>query len=187
MLKLIAILSVLVSTMSMAETLPVDEAIAGLRAKADHLEMLKTLLQNSKCSVSAGGASIALDAGALRDNGIVIAITDTLPGNYLAFSQAPKPHMLKNVVAYTFKRPVNRVMIVSASLVAKPGATEFTHLKVKVAEPEMQKDVLDPETLKPTLGYAQYPLAIPLTGVKGGHTSQALKLKNGGTFQVVCK
>ncbi len=187
MLKFVAVLSLLASTVSMADRLAVDDAIEELRAKANHLEQLKTLFSTAKCAVEIGTNRIALTPNTLMDNGAILGVTDTIPGTYLSFSQAPKPHHLKNVIQHAHLRAVNRVYIISSSLAAEPGATEYTHLRVKVAEPELQKDVLDPVTMKPSLIYGQYPMAIALDKVRGGHTTKEITFKGGGSFRVVCQ
>jgi len=186
MLKFITVMCLLASTVSMAERLPVDDVIDGLRGKASHLEMLKGLFQATTCTVEMPNNQVTLQAGALRDNAIVIAVTESSKGNYLAYSSAPKAHMLQNIMEWTFKHQVKRPMIVSSSLVAAPGSDKHTHLRVKVVELFLQKDILDPVTMKPTLQYEPIAFAIPLEQLKGA-TTKAQNLPNGGTAQVTCK
>lgn len=119
---------------SFAANYPVDEAIGELRAKADYLELMKKTLETEKCSVQVGTNRVALTAGALRSQGLVMAIAKTNPGNYYAFDQAPKPQLLEQVIAMTFRQ--RGALIISARLLAKPGDATYTGLGVVVNKPK---------------------------------------------------
>jgi len=184
--KLITVMSLLASSL-FAARMPVDDVIEGLRTKASHLEQLKALFQATTCTVEVPNNQVTLQAGALRDNAIVISISESLKGNYLAYSSAPKAHQLKNIMEMTVKHQVKRPMIISSSLQSATGELPFTHLLVKVVEIQMSKDILDPATLKPTAIYTPVGFSIPLELVKKGVKSASKELPNGGSVTVNCK
>ncbi len=187
MFKLASLISMILSTLCLAEGLPVDQEIQELRAKAAHLETLKELFQAARCKAVIGQNEVALSAGALRGNGLIMGVTDSMPGQYVgAFHSAPKPEHLKNVLISIALKPMNRVFIVSSSLESANG-TEFTHLAVKLAEPVLSKDILDPQTHKPTYVYQTTYLSLSLDTVKKGGATKVASLAKGGSFQVVCQ
>ena len=163
---------------SYAERLPVDDAIDGLRAKAVHLEKMKTLLQKNNCVANFGPHKYPLTAGAMRDNGIIMAISDSLPGQYLGFSKAPKPEMLKQIVGMTHRKNVNRVFILSSSLRAAPDAEDYTHLYVALAQPINEKG------FGPMYDKSEF--TIPLDVIEKGVQTKERAVRDGGSFSVTC-
>lgn len=173
-------MGLVMSMASYAERLPVDDAIDGLRAKANHLEKMKTLLQKNKCVANFGPHKYPLTANAMADNALIVAITDSIPGATLSYSAAPKPQLLKNIVQYTHRQAVNRVFILSASLIARPGAEDYTHLKVTLAEPMQVKE------MENGFMYDKVEGAISLDSIEKGVQTRELTMKNGGSLSVTC-
>lgn len=94
-------LSLFVATSVFGATYPVDQDIDALRAKAQYLEDLKDLLEGAQCSITLDSNTVALVPGALRSEGLVMAVGPGFPGNYLAYHKAPKPEQLRAVINYT--------------------------------------------------------------------------------------
>lgn len=115
---------------------PVDEEIAALKAKAEYLEALKGIFAENRCVVSFDGNEVALSAGALRSEGLVMAIGRNFPGQYLAYHRAPKPEMLARVVSHTLLRGEagEGAVIVGSRLTEVPGRGDRI-LGLFVAEP----------------------------------------------------
>ncbi len=184
MIKLSSLAAVFLCVGAMAEAprLPVDEVIEGHLAKARHLTLLKELFTKTNCEVHVSNNHVGIAAGALRSEGIVMAITETSPGNYFAFHQAPKPQFLKNVVESVVHKPVKNPQIVSSSLVASQGASDYTHLKVTVAEPV---EVKGAENL---YMYESVTVGMSLSAMaKGEVQSKEVKTKSGAIVSAICK
>ncbi len=92
----------LLATISLATQYPVDEDIKSLRDKANYLETLKKVLESNKCSISIGKNIVTLTPGALRSEGLVMAVGENFPGNYLGYHKAPQPEKLEASVELTF-------------------------------------------------------------------------------------
>lgn len=178
--KTFVLLTGLVMSMaSYAERLPVDDAIDGLRAEATHLEIMKDLLTKNRCTVHLGPHQFVLTAGAMRGSGIVMGVADSIPGQYLAFHQAPKAQLLHQVISVTHQRAINRAFIISSSLKAKPGAETYTHLYVVLAQPLYNKHLDGTD-------YVKVAIHIPLDAIEKGVESKELTVQNGGSFKVAC-
>ena len=156
----------------MAATYPVDEEIAELRSKADYLETLKNTLESNHCTIQLDSNVVALVPGALRSEGLVMAVSPGMAGNYLAYHQAPKPEHLKNIIEYTLLKEGagDRASIVTAHLGLKSDGT-FGGLVVVVNEPV---NVQEGEEF---WMYKKTPLKLPfntegkLAGQSGGTTA----------------
>jgi len=139
MKKLLVLLAGTVLSLSaFAAQYPVDQDIADLRAKADYLEALKNTVEKNRCTVQVGTNRVALSAGALRSNGLVMAIADGMPGNYLAYHQAPKPEFLSNVINFTVGHAgaSKGAAIVTAQLGYAAGGGAAKGVLVTINEPE---------------------------------------------------
>ena len=117
----------------LAGSLPVDEEIAALRSKADYLETLKNTLGANACTIQLDANTVPLAAGALRSEGLVMAVAPGMPGNYLAFYLEPKPELLKNIVKYSGAG--DGASIVTAQLGRKADGS-FSELVVTINEPK---------------------------------------------------
>jgi hypothetical protein len=128
MLKSLLISAVCLASVSVfADRYPVDDVIDGLRFKASHLEQLKEFFLKNSCSVTVNGNKVNLGAGALRDEALVIGISPENPGNYAAFSKAPKPEFLARVMNSLEPR------VVAAQLVFDEN-DKAAGLQIKVAK-----------------------------------------------------
>lgn len=177
--QLVVFTGLVMSMASYAGRLPVDDAIDGLRAKAEHLEIMKTMLTKNHCVAHYGTHQYPLAAASMRGNGLIVAISDSVPGQYLAFGEAPKAQLLKQIVTFTHRKNVNRVFILSSSLKAKPGAETYTHLNVALAEPVYNKDMDGTD-------YVKVAVNVPLAGLEKGYESKELGFANGGGLRVTC-
>jgi len=130
----------LLSLSAVAANLPVDDEIAILRNKADYLEKMKTLLEKNDCRITIGTNTVALVAGALRSEGMVIAVGPGFPNNYLAFHKAPKPEFMKGVIENALLKggAGKNANILSGQLYSKDD-TDYTHFVVYVNEPMFVK------------------------------------------------
>lgn len=157
---------------------PVDVEIEELRDKANHLEALKELFLNNTCAVELEGNRVGLVAGALRSEGLVMAIGKNFPGNYLAYHKAPKAQFLRNVIVYTLKKAnaADGAVIVAGKLL---GGKQPTHLEVSFNKPFF---------VKGTDGlwiYSKQHMQIELPH-DGTSVSKSGRLKDGRTVKLEC-
>lgn len=115
---------------------PVDDEVDALMGKAQYLKDFKQLLLDRDCSVTVGKNKVTLVAGALRSEGLVIAINEKNSGNYWGYHQAPKPEFLDRVTGYAGS------LIVSGRLAYNDAASpnKATHLGVYIAKPIQVKE-----------------------------------------------
>lgn len=115
---------------------PVDDEVDALMAKAQYLKDFKQLLLDRDCSVTVNKNKVGLVAGALRSEGLVIAISEKNPGNYWGYHQAPKPEFLDRATGYT------KSLIVSGRLAYADAAdpAKATHIGVYIAKPVQIKE-----------------------------------------------
>lgn len=116
---------------------PVDKEIEGLRAKANYLEQLKNILERNTCFIELGRTKVHLAPGALRSEGLVIAIGDGFANQYLAYHTAPKPEALEKVINMTFLKPNigKGANIVTTRLVTDEKTQKVEKIVVIVNEP----------------------------------------------------
>ncbi len=117
-----------------ADKLPVDDSIQELFTKASQLEDIKAFYLKNRCEITVGSNKIPLEVIALRSQGLVIGIADGSPGKYSAFSNAPKPQILENVLTRNLGNGTGP-WIVSSQLGYTQGEKEPTHLVVNVNWP----------------------------------------------------
>ncbi len=172
---------VLVSSFAFGNGLPVDDEIAALRAKATYLETLKTLLEKNTCAIAVETNTVPLVAGALRSQGLVVAVGEKFPGDYLAYDKAPKPEQLERVVGFTFLKAVagKNAKIISGQIHSQNG-TDYSHFVVYVAEPS---EVKGAENL---WMYHKTNLALKLSGLELSGTA-AGKSASGVAIGLECK
>ncbi len=161
--------------------LPVDDEIAALRNKADYLEKLKTLFEKNDCRVTVGTNTVSLAAGALRSEGLVIAVGDGFAGNYLAYHKAPKPEQLQGVIDMTLQKggAGKGAKILSGQLYSQNNV-DYTHLVVYVNEPFRIKES-DGLWI-----YNKSNVALKLNGLElnGSHTGKSV---SGAAVTLECK
>jgi hypothetical protein len=138
---IIALLTIVGAVAWAAPKLPVDEDIAELRAKADYLTALRDTLENNDCSLTIDKNTVKLVPGALRGEGLVIAVGENFPGNYLAYYKAPKPEQLENVVTMTLlKAGVGKnALILTMRIGNSTSAAAEPLLQIITNEPEFVK------------------------------------------------
>jgi hypothetical protein len=141
-MRYLCLIGLMLSLGAVADSYPVDLEIGKLRAKADYLETLKAFLLSNQSQVQYGSNQVALTAGALRSETLVMAIGPKFPGQYAGFHQAPKPQMLEQVVAASRGRGDlgQGAVVVTAGLDVSPGSTKLDTFVVKIAEPAEVKD-----------------------------------------------
>ncbi len=138
MTKLISALCLLVSVGAFAARYPVDEEIDGLRGKAEHLENIKLLLEKNDCFIQVDKNVVKLVPGALRSEGLVMAIGEKFPGRYLAYHKAPKPEHLDGVIdlAMLSHDAHKGAVLVTLSLAVNPKTGIRNVIFLKVGQPK---------------------------------------------------
>lgn len=168
------------SALIAVSSLPVDEEISILRQKADHLEKLKELFLANKCSVTVGTNQVGLVAGALRSEGLVMAIGERFPGNYLGFHKAPKPEQLSRVIDGSFmKAGMGQGAVIVTARLGFDSALKPVALLAAIAVPTFVEGTED------LWIYEKTPLNVKLS-----HLSKAkieAKLKGGKSVSLQCE
>lgn len=114
---------------------PVNDDINELKWKVSYLETLRDTFEAQKCVIELDGNSVRLVPGALRSEGLVMAIGKNFPGNYLAYHKAPKPQFLHNVVAFTLGAPAADGAVIIGSRIGYDAANTPQELIIFVAKP----------------------------------------------------
>lgn len=138
---IITLLALLGAVASAAPKVPVDADIQALIDKAAYLTALKDTLSNHDCSITIDKNTVKLVPGALRGEGLVIAVGENFPGNYLAYYKAPKPEQLENVVTMTFMKGGSgkNALILTMRIGNSSSAAAEPLLQITTNEPEFVK------------------------------------------------
>lgn len=124
------------ATLVAAPKYPVDQDIQKLVDKAAYLTEMRDTLASFDCSITLDKNTVKLVPGALRSEGLVIAVSDGFPGNYLAYHKAPKPEQLEGVVNLIYPKGGKNALILTLRMGNSPKASDERVIQVLTNEPE---------------------------------------------------
>ena len=178
MKSLLSVVVLLAGFTAVADTYPVDEAIADLHAKATYLTQLKEIFSEKNCRITVDQNTVKLHPSQLRSEGLAMGIGPEFPGDFLAYHKAPKPKQLAIVASYTLKKNVGRdVMIVGSRLRYKDGVPSL--LLISVNEPYEVPGAEDLWIYQPTW------VGVPLTEASKSVSNEATS-KSGKAIRLDC-